>query len=112
MASIQDMPNELVLMMAAEAPFSTLTALRLTCRRFNDVTIVTFGRRFFHVRNIMLHEKSVQSLVSIAKHPVFASCVRKVGFAPSFLRSNWLGFEQECEARLKYGGKHDIELQE
>ncbi|KAG9495884.1 hypothetical protein J7337_012447 [Fusarium musae] len=87
MASLQDIPNELVLMMAAEAPFSTLTALRLTCRR-------------------------VQSLVSIAKHPVFASCVRKVGFAPSFLRSNWLGFEQECEARLNYGGKHDIELQE
>ncbi|KAF5558622.1 hypothetical protein FNAPI_5026 [Fusarium napiforme] len=112
MASIQDMPNELVLMMVAEAPFSTFTALRQTCRRFNDVTIMTFGRRFFHTRNIMLHEKSVQNLVSIANHHVFASCVQKVGFAPSFLRSNWFGFEQECEARLNFDGKHDIELQE
>ncbi|KAF5605662.1 f-box domain-containing protein [Fusarium pseudocircinatum] len=112
MASIQDMPNELVLMTVAEAPFSTFTALRQTCRRFYDATIETYGRRFFYKRNIMLHEKSVQNLVSIANHPVFASCVRKVGFAPSFLRNNWLGFEQECEARLNFGGKHDIELQE
>ncbi|KAF5725057.1 hypothetical protein FMUND_151 [Fusarium mundagurra] len=112
MASIQDMPNELLLMMVAEVPFSTFAALRQTCRRFNEVTIVTFGRRFFHIRNIMLQEKSVQNLVSIANHPVFASCVRKVGFAPSFVRGDWLGFKEECEARLNFGSKHDVEHEE
>ncbi|KAF5569489.1 hypothetical protein FPHYL_2017 [Fusarium phyllophilum] len=112
MTSIQDVPNELVLMMVAEVSFSTFAALRQTCRRFNEVTIVTFGRRFFHTRNIMLHEKSVQNLVSIANHPVFASCVRKVGFAPTYVRGNWLGFEEECEARLNFGSKHNIKFQE
>ncbi|KAF4436659.1 acetyl- propionyl-coenzyme A carboxylase alpha chain [Fusarium acutatum] len=103
MTAIQDLPNELILMTVAEVPLSTFAALRQTCRRFNEVTIVTFGKRFFHTRNIMLHEKSVQNLVSIANHLVFASCVRKVGFAPSFVRGNWLGFEEECEARLNFG---------
>ncbi|KAK2674758.1 Extracellular membrane protein, CFEM domain [Fusarium oxysporum f. sp. vasinfectum] len=103
MAFIQELPNELILMLVADMPLSAFAALRQTSKRFNEVTIVTFGRRFFHTRNIMLHEKSVQNLDSIAKHPVFASCVRKVGFSPTRVKSDWYGFEEECEARRHYG---------
>lgn len=105
MTFIQELPNELILMLVVDMPLSAFAALRQTSKRFNEVTIVTFGRRFFHTRNIMLHEKSVQNLDSIAKHPVFASCVRKVGFSPTRVKSDWYGFEEECEARQHYGGK-------
>ncbi|KAF4958345.1 hypothetical protein FGADI_2511 [Fusarium gaditjirri] len=112
MGFIQELPNELILMVVAEMPLSTFAALRQTCKRFNEVSILTFGRKFFHTRTIILHEISVQNLASIAKHPVFAACVRKVGFAPAIVRSDWYGFEEECEARRLHGGKHGIELRE
>ncbi|KLO83122.1 uncharacterized protein FFB20_10963 [Fusarium fujikuroi] len=105
MTSIQEMPNELILMVVGEVSLATFAALRQTCRRFNQVTILTFGRRYFHTRNIMLHEKSVQSLVSIADHSVLASCVRKVGFTPMVVTRDWLGFDEECKARQSYEKK-------
>ncbi|QGI87288.1 hypothetical protein CEK26_002245 [Fusarium fujikuroi] len=111
MTSIQEMPNELILMVVGEVSLATFAALRQTCRRFNQVTILTFGRRYFHTRNIMLHEKSVQSLVSIADHSVLASCVRKVGFTPMVVTRDWLGFDEECKARQSYESEHDIEFQ-
>lgn len=111
MISIQEMPNELILMVVGELSLPTFAALRQTCRRFYQVTICTFGRRFFHTRNIMLHKESVQNLVSIADNPVLASCVRKVGFTPMVVTRDWVGFDEECKARQYHESKHDIEFQ-
>ncbi|KAI1020935.1 hypothetical protein LB503_009972 [Fusarium chuoi] len=110
MISIQEMPNELILMVVGELSLPTFAALRQTCRRFYQVTICTFGRRFFHTRNIMLHKESVQNLVSIADNPVLASCVRKVGFTPMVVTRDWVGFDEECKAR-QYHEKKEMTFQ-
>ncbi|KAF9773977.1 hypothetical protein IL306_008096 [Fusarium sp. DS 682] len=89
MSPIQKLPNEIIDMVIVDMLLPEFAPFGQSCKKLNEATIITFCKSYFHTRNIMLEKKSVQTLVAIAEHSVFASSVRKVGFSLCRVRGDW-----------------------
>jgi hypothetical protein len=102
-SGLLSLPNELlarVCIYAADKEPSTrgkewLRAVRLTCKQFHTPATEEFAMRFFTKFHFMFSQQSLQELVDLCKHQVFASHVQEVVFHPYRLNKYFLHIIQD-----------------
>lgn len=69
---ILELPQELILRVAAYLNTVELGALRRTCHGIETSLFDSFAREFFTKRQFMLEQNSLEALVGIADHPTLS----------------------------------------
>ncbi|KAF1346235.1 hypothetical protein BDV97DRAFT_405894 [Delphinella strobiligena] len=92
------LPNEILSLIAACTTSVDLLAFRATNKQLHGNSIAAFVDRFIRKIHIMLTNKSLQALVGISQHEVFAPHVRAVGIDPAaFLTDHCMCNLSECD---------------
>jgi hypothetical protein len=76
MATLLQLPIEILFMIAYASDTRGLCSLRLASRDLNAITLPGFSKRCFETRFVMLQQYSLDNLVDISRHPVFGPAVR------------------------------------
>lgn len=76
---------------------SDICSLRLIDRMLQVTSFETFAKRLFNIRKHMLDQRSLNTLLSIARHPVLGTYVRGVAVGPECI--NALFVENDGHAR-------------
>ncbi|KAH7008438.1 hypothetical protein EDB80DRAFT_716554 [Ilyonectria destructans] len=79
MATLAELPNELVRCIAEFLPKEDLLSLRESSRAMNAMTLDIFQRDYFQTRYVMLEDESIENLIDISEHPILRLAVRKLG---------------------------------
>lgn len=72
MATILDLPAEIVISVASHLNTKDLGPLRRSCKRLEKHLFETFANEFFTKRQFMVEHASLKALVEISKHPVLS----------------------------------------
>ncbi|KAI3570716.1 hypothetical protein IWW34DRAFT_710604 [Fusarium oxysporum f. sp. albedinis] len=130
MATLLELPEEVIHSVAELLPVDDFFSLRLSCRRLNAMSLHAFIRVYFQTRYVMLEEHSLQTLISISQHETFGPAVRTLGFCTehllemddeqsrdcfAFLEAGWgRGYpcEDEFEEEFEDESDEDLEMEE
>lgn len=78
MATLFHLPLEVVGLIVTLLSTDDLCFFRQACKQINDKTISLFAKKCFAERFIMFEKRSLETLASISKHPVFGRFVEKL----------------------------------
>ncbi|CZT14706.1 uncharacterized protein RCC_00675 [Ramularia collo-cygni] len=78
MASILDLPAELVIGIASYLTTEELGPLRRSCKQLERHMFETFAKEFFTKRQFMIQRTSLQALVDISNHPTLSERLQEV----------------------------------
>ncbi|QKD57824.2 uncharacterized protein FOBCDRAFT_165303 [Fusarium oxysporum Fo47] len=127
MATLLELPEDVIHSVAELLPVNDFFSLRLSCRRLNAMSLHAFIRVYFQTRYVMIEEHSLQTLISISQHETFGPAVRALGFCTehllemddeqsrdffAFLEAGWgRGYPCEDEFEEEFGDESDEDLE-
>jgi hypothetical protein len=78
MATLLDMPLELLVQISSYVTTPDLSALRLTCKRLERSLWEWFAEEFFVKKQFMITQPSLQALLDISYHPSLSKKLKHV----------------------------------
>jgi len=112
MATLLDLPPELICNIAVHLPKDDVHALRLTSRQLERATLSDFGHRFFRKKGYMLTTDSLSVLALVARHNELRKYVQHVWFNPdcfTFQRADCM-FDEHPDVSLAHGSSEHVKF--
>lgn len=86
------MPVEILLRITSSLTTVELGAVRLSCKKLEELLFSFFSREFFRKKQFMLSHLSLQTLIDISLHPALSRCLEHVIIATDSFNPESLSF--------------------